>query len=992
MRTKSSFELFVLLPFVCVLWSGLTQGAALASTTTTLAVTSAGSPVTSVAAGAVVTLTATVVAGSTPVTPGIVNFCDATATYCEDAQLLGSAQLTSTGTAVMKFRPAVGSHSYKAVFAGTTTYAGSASSASSLTVGSSAGYPTLTVISSQGTTPGPYNLAATVNSAGAVAPTGSVSFLDASNGNAVVGTGTLGSAALGPQSIPVPGAAEMNTGQFAVGDFNGDGIADLAILNAAIYLGNGDGTFRLATSQPAGGLAGNSITAGDFNSDGIEDILVGTAAGVTVYVGNGDGTFTTQVNSALAEAGDVLGTADFNGDGIEDMVIEGSAGIGVALGVGDGTFTEPSAWYSGTSAVMGDFNGDGYEDFAAAEDCCTLTVYLNTGDGAFISRSSTDFSGALTFVGAADFNGDGQTDLAVSYETDFGFGLIQTFLSGTTPTSANTGGQLINNGVVGDFNGDGIPDVWTADSESPILGSVMFVGKGDGTFTPEPFQQFPLQPESTGLIGAADLNGDGIPDVILGGEPILLTMPQSTSATLSGITFPLNSGTHQVVASYTGDTGNATSTSLAVGLQSGGVVFSATSLSFAATKVGGMSGSQVVVVTNTGSEALSISSIAVTGAGASSFDFANSCGTSLGAGASCTIHGHFAPVRAGALTASVTITDNAENSPQTIALSGTGVEPPVTLSTTSVSFAPTNVGGASGSQFVTVTNSGTAALSITSIAVTGANASSFVFANSCGGSLAIGATCTVHGHFAPTTAGALVAAITITDSASTSPQTIALGGTGVEQPVTLSATSLSFGSTRVGATSGSQFVTLTNNGSAALSITSIAVTGTNASSFVFANSCGASLAAGANCSIHGHFAPTATGVLTAAVTITDGASTSPQTIALSGTGLSAAPVTLSATSLTFPATAVGSASASDYVTMTNNGTAALTITSIAVTGADGSSFVFANNCGTSLAVGASCSIHGHFAPVVTGALTAAVTITDSAVGSPQTIALSGTGQ
>jgi len=293
---------------------------------------------------------------------------------------------------------------------------------------------------------------------------------------------------------------------------------------------------------------------------------------------------------------------------------------------------------------------------------------------------------------------------------------------------------------------------------------------------------------------------------------------------------------------------------------------------------------------------------------------------------------------------------------------------------------------------VTVTNSGTAALSITSIAVTGANASSFVFANSCGGSLAIGATCTVHGHFAPTTAGALVAAITITDSASTSPQTIALGGTGVEQPVTLSTTSLSFGSTRVGATSGSQFVTLTNNGSAALSITSIAVTGTNASSFVFANSCGASLAAGANCSIHGHFAPTATGVLTAAVTITDGASTSPQTIALSGTGLSAAPVTLSATSLTFPATAVGSASASDYVTMTNNGTAALTITSITVTGADGSSFVFGNNCGTSLAVGASCSIHGHFAPVVTGALTAAVTITDSAVGSPQTIALSGTGQ
>jgi hypothetical protein len=78
--------------------------------------------------------------------------------------------------------------------------------------------------------------------------------------------------------------------------------------------------------------------------------------------------------------------------------------------------------------------------------------------------------------------------------------------------------------------------------------------------------------------------------------------------------------------------------------------------------------------------------------------------------------------------------------------------------------------------------------------------------------------------------------------------------------------------------------------------------------------------------------------------------------------------------------------------MTNTGNGALSISSIAVTGVDASSFGFANNCGTSLAPGASCSIHGHFAPTVTGALTAAITITDSASGSPQSIALSGTGQ
>jgi len=191
----------------------------------------------------------------------------------------------------------------------------------------------------------------------------------------------------------------------------------------------------------------------------------------------------------------------------------------------------------------------------------------------------------------------------------------------------------------------------------------------------------------------------------------------------------------------------------------------------------------------------------------------------------------------------------------------------------------------SGSAVVTLTNSGTAALSITGISVTGANASSFVFANTCGTSLAAGANCTIHGHFGPLVAGALTAAITIADNAAGSPQSISLSGTGIAAPiVSLTATKLSFGTEKVGVMSGSQTVTLTNTGGATLSITSISLTGANASSFVFANSCGATLAAGANCTIHGHFTPTLTGALTAAITIADNAAGSPQTITLSGTG------------------------------------------------------------------------------------------------------------
>ena len=98
-----------------------------AATSTTLVVSSGSGAVTQIAAGSVVTLTATVKAGTAAVAPGQVNFCDATAKYCTDVHVLGTAQLTSAGTAAMRFRPGIGSHSYKAVFVGTNAALGSAS-------------------------------------------------------------------------------------------------------------------------------------------------------------------------------------------------------------------------------------------------------------------------------------------------------------------------------------------------------------------------------------------------------------------------------------------------------------------------------------------------------------------------------------------------------------------------------------------------------------------------------------------------------------------------------------------------------------------------------------------------------------------------------------------------------------------------------------------------------------------------------------------------
>lgn len=315
-----------------------------------------------------------------------------------------------------------------------------------------------------------------------------------------------------------------------------------------------------------------------------------------------------------------------------------------------------------------------------------------------------------------------------------------------------------------------------------------------------------------------------------------------------------------------------------------GITLSTNSLSYGNQTVTTSSASQPVLVTNTGTATLTFSSIAVTGTNSSSFVFGNTCGSSLAPGANCTIHGHFAPVAPGSQTAYVTITDNASGSPQQISLNGFGNGPAVQLSQNSLSYGVQNVGTSSDSMPVTLTNTGNASFIFNSITVTGPDASSFVFGDDCATGLAPNSSCTIHGHFAPTTTGPLSAQVTIKDNAGNSPQAIALSGTGGVPAVSLSSNNISYGAQDVGTSSASQTVTLTNTGTGPLGITGINVTGANASSFIFQTSCGDLLAAGAQCTIHGHFDPTATGLLQADVTITSLASEGTDLISLSGTG------------------------------------------------------------------------------------------------------------
>jgi hypothetical protein len=419
-----------------------------------------------------------------------------------------------------------------------------------------------------------------------------------------------------------------------------------------------------------------------------------------------------------------------------------------------------------------------------------------------------------------------------------------------------------------------------------------------------------------------------------------------------------------------------------------GVSLTPTSLNFGAVATGVTSPVRTVTLKNVGTAALTITSIAVTGTDAGDFPkTATSCGSSLAAGASCTVSVTFKPTTTGARSADLTFTDNASGSPQQVPLSGTGTT--AELTPTLLNFGTLGVGVTSAVKTVTLKNVGTTALTITSIAVTGTDAGDFPkTATTCGSSLAAAASCTVSVTFKPTTTGARSANLTFTDNAGGSPQQVPLSGTGTTAELT--PTSLSFGTLGVGLTSAVKTVTLKNVGTTALTITSIAITGAEAGDFLkTATSCGSSLAAAASCTVSVTFKPTTTGARSANLTFTDNASGSPQQVLLSGTGTTAE---LTPSSLNFGTLGVGLTSPAKTVTLKNVGTTAITITSIAVTGTEAGDFPkTGTTCGSSLAAAASCTVSVTFKPTTTGARSATLKVTDSAAGSPQQVSLSGTG-
>jgi F5/8 type C domain/Pectate lyase superfamily protein/Abnormal spindle-like microcephaly-assoc'd, ASPM-SPD-2-Hydin len=448
------------------------------------------------------------------------------------------------------------------------------------------------------------------------------------------------------------------------------------------------------------------------------------------------------------------------------------------------------------------------------------------------------------------------------------------------------------------------------------------------------------------------------------------------------------------------------------------ISISPTAVGFGTVATGSSSAAQAVTVTNSGTAAAPVSAIATTG----DFSQTNTCGSSIAAGASCTVNVKFTPTAAGSRSGNLTIT--ASGITNTVPLSGTGVAPgPIlTPNPSSLTFAGTIVGSPAPTQAVTVTNSGTTSATISGVTASG----DFGETNNCS-TLAVGASCTVTTKFTPTASGTRTGKITITSNANNSPTTIALTGSGIGTDTNIAlgktaSASSSVNGTQIpaSATDGdaNTYWESANNafpqwlqvdlgatytvGKVTLKLPPSSSWGTRTQTLsVLTSTDGTTFTTAVNSATYTFTSPTnvvsiptpATNARYVRVNFTAnsgwpaGQASEFEVYPSGGTPTNSATLSTNPSSLTYPSQALNTTSATQAVTISNTGTAAAAVSSVAVTG----DYTQTNNCGSSIAAGASCTANVGFRPTASGARTGALTVTSNATNNPTTVALTGTG-
>jgi hypothetical protein len=412
-----------------------------------------------------------------------------------------------------------------------------------------------------------------------------------------------------------------------------------------------------------------------------------------------------------------------------------------------------------------------------------------------------------------------------------------------------------------------------------------------------------------------------------------------------------------------------------------------TSLSFGGMAVGG-TGTQSVSVTNTGTGAIDISNATITGGAAFTVVGANPSG-SIPVGQSTSVQVQFAPKSEGAVTGTLTVTSNASNSSLTIPLSGTGTQAQISATPASVNFG-TVVKGTSNSQTITLQNGGNSTLTFLRVTPPGAGFS--ITGISTATTIPAGGSVDFNAIFTPTSTATVSGSITLATNGTPSSLVINLSGAGSAAHVNPSSgvlsagsASLSFGDMAVGGT-GTQSVSLTNTGTAAVNI-STATISSGAAFAIVGGSPSGSIPVGQSTSVQVQFAPKSEGAVTGTLTVTSNASNSSLTIPLSGTGTQAQ-ISATPASVNF-GTVVKGTSNSQTITLQNGGNSTLTFSQVTPPGAGFS--ITGLSTATTIPAGGGVTFNAIFTPTSTATISGSITLATNGTPSSLVINLTGAG-
>jgi hypothetical protein len=699
------------------------------------------------------------------------------------------------------------------------------------------------------------------------------------------------------------------------GDFNNDGTLDLVVTNAtasqiSFLQGSGSGLgnfkFETAVNFPTGGAIPNSIVAGDFNGDGLLDVAIADQGSgeVSIMQGDGTGNFTAVNGSPYATTSAYGGrgptslvAADFNGDGRMDIATADNSDSFVTIMlqsppvqfsplslnfslVPEGT---KSAEQTLTITNLGNItakissltvSGPFQFDTAGAETTCSTGGAFTLAPGA---SCGVGVIFAPTSIGAAVGTVTLQTSTGVAVSASLAGMGVAPILS-FSPSTVTFGATLL-----------GTP-------ASPIFVTVTNVGDYAATITSVSIagtSEFTESDGSPACLGQTLAAGSGNCQMIVNFTPTVAGGPGLRTASLN-LLFNLAGATGSPIPASIPLSGDGTAPN---------VFFTPTPLTFANQPVGTQSPASTVYLLNDGTAPLTISSsggIILTGADASDFSIQGStCPVSpatLAVSNSCSVSVTFTPSAEGQRTAAIQFTDNnvaVNGSTQTVGLSGTGAGPLVSISGAPVIFGNQQVGTASGPATVSLSNLGNGPLTITNVALGGANPGDFSLTNSCPlnpSQLPMFGSCSDTITFTPLAVGTRTATLTFTDNNNAIPgstQTVTITGTSSAPIIGLSTGSVAFGAQPINTTSAPMSFKISNTGTVALDIISIAIN--PSTDFAQTNNCIGLLAGGTNCTVTVTFTPTATGLRTANLIITDNSGGCPtcfvnQTVSLSGTG------------------------------------------------------------------------------------------------------------